>query len=153
MPWEKVFMLSGVKISFAEEATIGFHWLSLRRWTNRSSPGEVRVEGYCWYQRQCIEKTQGHKRAWLGQRGFPGGSVGKESACSAGDSGLIPGLGRSSGERNGNPLQYSCLGNPMDRGSWRVTVHGVSGVGHNLVTKPLTKGNGNHGVNWVQGYG
>ena len=45
---------------------------------------------------------------------FPGGSAGKESACNAGDLGLIPGLGRSPGERNGNPLQYSCLDNSMD---------------------------------------
>ena len=50
--------------------------------------------------------------------GFPGGSVGKESACSAGDLGSIPGLGRSSGEGNGNPLQYSCLENPMEGGAW-----------------------------------
>ena len=52
---------------------------------------------------------------------FPGG---KESACNAGDPGSIPGLGRSSGEGNGNPLQYSCLENPMDRGHWWATVHG-----------------------------
>ena len=56
--------------------------------------------------------------------GFPGGSAGKESACNAGDPGLIPGSGRSLGEGNGNPLQYSCLGNPMDRGAWQATVHG-----------------------------
>ena len=49
--------------------------------------------------------------------GFSGGSEGKTSACSAGDLGLIPGLGRSPGERNGNPLQYSCLENPMDGGA------------------------------------
>ena len=54
--------------------------------------------------------------------GFPCGSAGKESACNAGDLGLIPGLGRSPGEGNGNPLQYSCLGNPMDRGAWQPTV-------------------------------
>ena len=51
--------------------------------------------------------------------GFPHSSVGKESACSAGDPGSIPGLGRSPGEGNGNPLQYSCLENPMDRGAWQ----------------------------------
>ena len=50
--------------------------------------------------------------------GFLGGSDGKVSACNAGDPGLIPGLGRSPGEGNGNPLQYSCLENPMDRGAW-----------------------------------
>ena len=54
-----------------------------------------------------------------------GGSDGKESACSAGDLGSIPGLGRFPGEGNGNPLQYSCLKNPMDRGAWQATVHGV----------------------------
>ena len=53
--------------------------------------------------------------------GFPGGSEGKESAYSAGDLCSIPGLGRSPGEGNGNPLQYSCLKNPMDRGAWQAT--------------------------------
>ena len=57
---------------------------------------------------------------------FPGGSDGKESACNVGDPGSIPGLGRSPGERNGYPLQYSCLENPMDRGAWRATVHGIT---------------------------
>ena len=57
---------------------------------------------------------------------FPGGSEGKASACNAGDLGLIPGLGRSPGEENGNPLQYSCLENPMDREAWQATVHGVA---------------------------
>ena len=60
---------------------------------------------------------------WLG--GFPDSSAVKMSACNAGDPGLIPGLGRSPGEGNGNLLQYSCLENPMDRGAWRATVHGV----------------------------
>ena len=60
------------------------------------------------------------------RRGFPGGSDGKESACNAGDPSLIPGSGRSPGEGNGNPLQYSCLENPMDRGAWWATVHGVT---------------------------
>ena len=58
--------------------------------------------------------------------GFPSGSAGKESACSAGDPGSNPGLGRSPGEENGNPLQYSSLGNPMDRGAWQATVYGVT---------------------------
>ena len=62
--------------------------------------------------------------------GFPCSSVSKESACNAGDLGLIPGSGRSPGEENGNPLQYSCLGNPMDRGAWWATVHGVARVGY-----------------------
>ena len=58
--------------------------------------------------------------------GFPGGSDGKESACNAGDPGSIPGSGRSPGEVNGYPLQYSCLENPMDRGALQATVHGVT---------------------------
>ena len=58
--------------------------------------------------------------------GFPGGSDCKESACRAEDPGLLPGYGRSPGEGNGNPLQYSCLENPMDRGTWWATVHGVA---------------------------
>ena len=58
--------------------------------------------------------------------GFPGGSDGKESACNVGDLGSIPRLGRSPGEGNGNPLQYSCLENSMDRGFWQATVHGVA---------------------------
>ena len=57
---------------------------------------------------------------------FPGGSDGKESVYIAGDLGSIPGLGRSPGEGNANPLQYSCLENPMDRGAWWATVLGIT---------------------------
>ena len=62
-------------------------------------------------------------------------SVSKDSACNAGDLGSIPGLGRSPREGNGNPLQCYCPENPMDRGAWQATVHGVSRVGHDLVTE------------------
>ena len=58
-------------------------------------------------------------------RGFPGVSDGDESACNAADMSSIPQLGRSPGEGDGYPLEYSCLENPMDRGAWWVTVHGV----------------------------
>ena len=58
--------------------------------------------------------------------GFPDGSEGKASTCNAGNPSSIPGLGRSLGEGNSNPLQYSCLENPMDRGAWWATVHGVA---------------------------
>ena len=64
-------------------------------------------------------------------------SVSKESAWSAGELSSIPGSGRSSGEGNGNPLQYTCLENPMDRWTWRASVHGVTRIGHELPTKPL----------------
>ena len=70
--------------------------------------------------------------------GFPGGSVGKKLPANAGDTGPIPGLGRSPGESNGYPFQYSCLGNLTDRGAWRATICGTR-VGHNLATKPNLK--------------
>ena len=57
---------------------------------------------------------------------YPGGSEGKAPACNAGDPGSIPGSGSSPGEGNGNPLQYSCLENPMDGRAWWATVHGVA---------------------------
>ena len=67
--------------------------------------------------------------------GLPRWLSGKESACQAGDAGLIPGSGRSPGRGNGNPLQYSCLENHMDRGAWQATVHGVIWVRHNWVSR------------------
>ena len=62
------------------------------------------------------------------EKGFPGGSNSKESACNVGDPCLIPGYGRSPGEGNGNPLQYSFLENSMDRGAWQATVHRVAKI-------------------------
>ena len=59
-------------------------------------------------------------------KGFSGSSDGKESSCNVRDLGLIPGLGRSPGEGNGNPLQYSCLENPMEGGAWQAIVYGVT---------------------------
>ena len=72
----------------------------------------------------------GHKRSFRHliisvRKNFPDSSVSKESACNAGDLGSISGLGRYPGEGNGNPLQYSCLKNPMDRGAWQAIVHRV----------------------------
>ena len=69
-------------------------------------------------------------------KGFLHSSVGKEFACNVGDTGSIPRLERSPGERNGNPFQCSCLENPRDRGDWQTTVHGVARVRHDLATKP-----------------
>ena len=71
--------------------------------------------------RECGESAEGQR-----EEGFPGGSVVKNLPASAGDMSSILGLGRSPGEENGNPLQYSCLGNPMDRGAWWATVYGVT---------------------------
>ena len=74
----------------------------------------------------------------MGFRGFPDGSADKQSTCNAGDTGDVGsslGLERAAGEGNGNPLQYACLENPMDRGASRATVHRIPKVRHNLVTK------------------
>ena len=72
-----------------------------------------------------LQGSKPHPLPW----GFPGGSDDKESACSVGDLGSVPGSGRSPGEENGNPLQYSCLENPMGRGArcaMAFTIHGVA---------------------------
>ena len=74
-----------------------------------------------------------------------GGISGKESACNSGDLGFIPELGRSPEKGNGYPLQYSCLENPMGRGAWQVTVHGVTKSQD--TTRPLTH---HTGVGWSQ---
>ena len=69
--------------------------------------------------------------------GFPGSSPGKESACNAGDPSSVPELGRSPGEINSYPLQYSCLENSMDRGAWQVTIHGIT-IGYDWVIFTFT---------------
>ena len=97
--------------------------------------------------RRCLSSTSrmgwkftSENHTWVKiNSGRPHGSVSKESAYNAGDLGSIPRLGRSPGEGNGYPLQYSCLRNPMDRGAWWATVHGVARAGHNWVTKPPDK--------------
>ena len=71
----------------------------------------------------------------MGQRGFPGGSDGKESAYTVGDPGSIPGSGRSLGEGHGNPFQYSYLEHSMDRGAWQAAVHGVAKSWTQLMAK------------------
>ena len=89
-------------------------WINSELWANGLAEWKVRD-----YDLAVLSKHT----AFLG---LPDGSAGNESACNAGNTGLIPGLGRSPGEVNGNPLQYSCLENPTNRGAWRATVHGVS---------------------------
>ena len=77
-----------------------------------------------------VTEKQSLRRSWCFRHSlYTDGSAGKESACRAGDTGdvgLIPGFGRSPGGGNDNPFQYSCLGNPMDRGAWQAKVHGVT---------------------------
>ena len=71
----------------------------------------------------------------INSMGFPDGSIVKSLPANAGNADLIPGLGRSPGEGNGSPLQYSCLENPMDRGAWWGTVPGVARVRHDSVAE------------------
>ena len=84
-------------------------------------------------KRECVDMLRSHDRMLLPRiccrirpsilLGFPGGSDGKESACNVGDPGLIPGSERSSGERRGYPLHYSCLENAVGREAWQATIH------------------------------
>ena len=74
-------------------------------------------------------------------KGFLDGSVVENLPVHTGDLSSIPGLGRSLGVGNSNPLQYSCLGNPMDRGAWQATVHGLQRVRHDLATKQQNNNN------------
>ena len=73
-----------------------------------------------------VGEPGGHQYLYMPKGSFPGGSDSTESACNSGDMGLIPGLGRFPGIGNGNPLQYFCLENSMDRESWWATLHGVA---------------------------
>ena len=83
---------------------------------NKSPKGVIRLRSLY------IILTKGNKFV----EGFPGGSLVKNPPANAGDAGSIPGLGSSLREGNGNPLQYSCLGNPMDKVTWLATVHGIT---------------------------
>ena len=86
---------------------------------------ETCLDKNSWEEQEHLQANKkGEKKA--GDKGFPGGSGGKHSACNVGDLGSIPGLRRSPAGGNGNPLQYSCLGNPMTRGAGWATVHGVT---------------------------
>ena len=87
------------------------------------------------YQLALLLSVAQHNTSSSYLEGFPGGSVAKKLSANAGDAGSISGWERSPGEGNGYPLQYSCLGNPMDRGGWWAIVHGVARVGHDLATK------------------
>ena len=100
-------------------------------WPTVSMPPEAREWGgqCCFLLHSQWDFFQGEKGFWCCVSillGFPGGSDGEESTCNAGDLGSIPGLGRSPGGGHGNPLQYFFLENPMERGAWWATVHGVA---------------------------
>ena len=92
---------------------------------------------------QCIASLSRTKKLPSVSLGLPHGSAGEKSACNAGDArglGSIPGLGRPPGGGNGSPCQYSHLENPMDRGAWQSTVHGITRVRHDSATKPPPPG-------------
>ena len=78
----------------------------------------------------CADPCWSLQGVWIGVKyilkDLPGGSAGKESACNVGDLGSTPGMEKSPGGGHGNPLQYSCLENHMDRGAWQATVHGIT---------------------------
>ena len=105
---------------------VGHHWSDLAA---AAAAAHMRVSRVFEYSITCGAQWQKSSRnvcsAFL-KEGFPGGSGGKESACNAGGLGSIPGSGRSRGEGNVYPLQFSCLENPMDRGAWWNTVRGVA---------------------------
>ena len=84
-------------------------------------------------------QSMGLQKNWTLLKDFPGGSDGKASAYNVGDLCSISGWGRSPGEGNGNPLLYSCLENPMDRGGCWAIVHGTTRVGHELATSKAGK--------------
>ena len=81
---------------------------------------------YTWYLNHNSIELLNNTMKYHYKQDFPSSSVGKESACSAGDPGLTPGLGRSPGEGNGSPLQYPCLEDSMNGGAWQAAVHGVT---------------------------
>ena len=86
----------------------------------------LKIKSYLYQWQSSVDSCGYNNRAIYSILGFLGGSGSKESACNARDLGSIPGSGRSPGEGNSNPLQYSYLENSMDRGAWWTTVHGIS---------------------------
>ena len=119
-------ILERVAILFSRGSSRPRDWTQVSRTAGRFSTIWATREAPYWMYWMHIIKFWWIKRCIMIKPGFLGGSNGKESACNAGDLGSIPGSGISPGERNGNPLQYSCLENSMDREAWWVTVHGVA---------------------------
>ena len=128
--------VSGSRWGALESSRVGIR-MDLRRSTWRWNQGRSdAIWARDLHQEPCQEMM-----AWdtgLVEWGLPCGSVVKYLPANAADASSIPGLGRSPGEGNGDPLQYSHLGNPMDRGAWWATGHGISGVRHDLATITIT---------------
>ena len=99
--------------------------LKVQRWVKWETGWDTHEIPSTWSKSTCTQNTD----SWISRTGFPAGTVVKNPPANAGDArdaGWIPGSGRSPGDGSGNPLQYSCLENSMDRGAWWVTVHGVT---------------------------
>ena len=112
--WPSVFPSIGI---FSNESVLHIRWPKYWSFSFSISPSN---------EYSGLISFSNTKANLKGKIGFPVGSDSKESTCNAEDPGLISGLGRCAGERNGNSLQYSCLENPMDRGAWWATVHRVA---------------------------
>ena len=137
IPWTKETcrLQSMGSLGFGHDSAISLSLFTFMHWRRRWQPtpvflpGEsqgrgILVGGRLWVRTESdtTEVTQQHSSLV----GFPGGSAVKNLPVSAEDTGSIPRSGRSPGEESGNPLQYSCLGNPMERGAWWATAHGVT---------------------------
>ena len=141
--WKRLWCWQGLGTGGEGDGRGWDGWMaSLTQWTwiwvNSGSWWWTGWPGVRWFMRS---QRVGHDWAtelnWTEvTEGFPHSSIGKEPVCSAGYLGLILGFGRSPEEGNGNPLQYSCLENPMARGAWQDTVHGAARVWLDSVTKP-----------------
>ena len=125
--------MQGVQVSIPGQGVKIPHvsWPKNQNVNNRSSIVTSSIKTLKW---STLKKKKNllriNEKQWLStyliMQSFPGGSEDKASACDAGGPGSIPGWGRSPGEGNGNPLQYSCLENPVERGAWQATVHRVA---------------------------
>ena len=106
---------------------ISFPWLVFVAWQRWWDNQRVTLCYYAGQKIQSVSAVRWYRKTWVNLLAkFPGGSDSKSSARNVGDTGSIPGSGTSPGEGNGNPLQYSCLENPMDRGAWWATAHRVT---------------------------
>ena len=126
LSWPETVRAPGCLVPFSSDRIIPAAvkaWSTDQQWHHQRTCWKCRLSGPTPDQ---LIQTRHLVRSPGDSATYPGGSDGKESACNAGDLGSIPGSGRSPGEGNGSPLQYCCLENPVDRGAWRATVHGVT---------------------------
>ena len=119
-------ILADIKETHRQSASLDGSWAASSTWTPQGDPAHWLSSLSPTYLRPSLNLFSSQGQTPVPSSYFPGGSDGKAFADTAGDPGSIPGLGRSPGEGNGNPLPYSCLEKPMDGGTWWATVHGVT---------------------------